>query len=128
MKLWRMKKRIISEPSPSDLKDENGEFFFTIFNFITDGIINLVKHGFNVSSYNWTRTNNSIKIDLGLFKGSFKQVVNKWTWGLVNSLGGNVTAHLYNTIGKVDHISFMDGAIAVSGPTGKDTEKDPSGT
>ena len=109
--------------NPLRYKDENGEFFFTIFNFITDGIVNLVKHGFNVSAYDWTRTNNSIKIDLGLFKGSFKQVVNKWTWGLKNSFWGNVTAHFYNTIGKVDHISYMDGAIAVSGPTGKDTEK-----
>ena len=109
--------------NPLRYVDEDGDFFFTIFNAITDGIFNIIKHGFNVSAYNWTRTVNSIKIDLGLFKGSFKQVVNKWTWGLKNSFWGNVTAHFYNTIGKVDHISYMDGAIAVSGPTGKDTEK-----
>ena len=103
--------------NPLRYVDEDGDFFFTIFNAITDGIFNIIKHGFNVSAYNWTRTVNSIKIDLGLFKGSFKQVVNKWTWGFRNTVVGNLTSQFFNTIGRVDHVSFLEGATVLSGAT-----------
>ena len=55
--------------NPLLYKDSNGEFFlFTIFNAVTDFFGNMVNHGFNVSQYNWTRTVNAWKIDMGMFK------------------------------------------------------------
>ena len=67
--------------NPLLYKDSNGEFFlFTIFNAVTDFFGNMVNHGFNVSQYNWTRTVNAWKIDMGMFKGNFGQILNKWTY------------------------------------------------
>lgn len=91
---------------------------FTIFNAVTDLFGNMFNHGFNVSQYNWTRTTNAWKIDMGMFKGNFGQVVNKFTWGLFNSIVGGTVAHLYNTFGKIDGVTAMDGMLALSGGTG----------
>lgn len=104
--------------NPLKYTDTNGEFFiFTIFNAITDLFMNVAKHGFNVSQYDWHRTVNSWKIDMGMFKGNFKQIINKWTWGFVNSLVGNYISEIYNTIGVIDHVTDMDGLLALSGAT-----------
>jgi len=78
---------------------------------------NVVKHGFNTSQYNWKRTINSWKIDMGMFKGDFWQVVNKFTYGGLNSLIGATTAHLFNTVGMVDGVMDLNGMLALSGVT-----------
>lgn len=104
--------------NPLMYRDENGEFFMTIFTAFTDLVGNLFKHGFHISRYNWKRTENAWKIDAGMFKGNFGQILHKWTLGLVNSSIGNATAHVLNIFGAVDDVTEMDGMLAISGVTG----------
>lgn len=104
--------------NPLIYKDENGEFFLgTFIAAITDAIANVFKHGFNVSQYNWTKTVNAWRIDMGMFRGDFGQIINKWTWGLTQSLLGNTLGHTLNLAGKVDNVTHMDGMLALSGVT-----------
>ena len=98
--------------------DPDGKFIFTVFNAVHDLVRNIGKHGFNISQYSWSRTVNSWKIDMGMFKGNFGQVLNKWTWGLPVSAIGNIVAHGYNFAGKIDNVTVMDGMLALSGATG----------
>lgn len=105
--------------NPLKYTDKNGKFFiFTLLNGFIDGVRNIIEHGFNVSEYTWKNTVNSWKIDMGMFKGNFGQVLNKWTWGLVNSVVGNLVAEAYNLVDKVDGVTEMDGMLALAGPMG----------
>ena len=54
---------------------------------------------------------------MGMFKGSFWQVLNKFTWSGVNSVLGNVVAQGFNLFGGVDEVSSFRGALALSGAT-----------
>lgn len=101
--------------NPLIYKDENGEFIFTILTGIGETIANLFKHGFNVSQYDYGKTKNAWDIDRGVFKGSFMQVVGKMTWGIKNTIIGNILAHGFNLAGKVDGVTYMDGVAALSG-------------
>lgn len=99
-------------------KDEDGEWlFFLGIAAIGDGIRNLAKHGFNVSQYNWTKTINAWRIDVGMFRGNFMQIVNKWTWDFSLSYYGNRLAHGLNMIGRVRNVTNLDGMLALDGVT-----------
>lgn len=52
-----------------------------------------------------------------MFTGNFLQVLNKWTWGLPNTIIGNATGHTLNVWGKVDKVTHLDGAVALGGVT-----------
>ena len=52
-----------------------------------------------------------------MFMGNALQILNKWTWGFVNSYVGNMTAHVLNVFGKVDKVTAFDGMLALSGAT-----------
>ena len=107
--------------NPLKYTDPEGDFFLgTILSAFTDLIGNLFTHGFNVSQYNWDRTVNAWRIDMGMFRGDFGQILNKWTFSLPVSLIGNTFAHGYNLAGKIDNVTYMDGMLALSGPTGGD--------
>ena len=54
---------------------------------------------------------------MGMFKGNWKQIINKWTWGIVNSAYGNSIAHGLNLLGFVDGVSDKEGMVAVGGIT-----------
>lgn len=54
---------------------------------------------------------------MGMFKGNFLQVLNKWTWNIGNSIVGTYLGDFYNVIGKVDGVTHMDGMLALSGAT-----------
>lgn len=103
--------------NPLKYRDPNGEFGLSIFTCLTDVIGNLFKHGLNVSRYNWKKTINAWRIDMGLFKGNFGQVLGKLTWGIHNTLFGNIVAQGYNLAGKVDNVTDMNGMLALSGGT-----------
>lgn len=104
--------------NPLIYKDEDGEWlFFLGIAAIGDGIRNLAKHGFNVSQYNWTKTINAWRIDVGMFRGNFMQIVNKWTWGFSLSFYGNRLAHGLNMIGRVRNVTDLDGMLALDGVT-----------
>lgn len=105
--------------NPLRYVDENGEFIFTFLSAITDLWLNIFKHGFHTSRYDWRRTVNAWRIDTGMFKGNLGQIINKWTWGYTSSLVGRGTAHILNFFGKVDEVTDMDGVLAVSGVTRK---------
>lgn len=101
--------------NPLKYTDKDGQFFlFTVFNAVTDAIGNAFAHGFNFKHYNWSRTLNAWKIDMGMFKGNIGQIVNKWTYGIINSVIGNEVSHTLNTIGLVDNVTDMDGMLALS--------------
>ncbi len=97
--------------------DKDGEIFFTAITATIDLFRNIVKHGVNFRDYSFKRTENAWNIDKGMFQGNVGQIINKWTWGLFNSLVGNITAHYYNIAGKVDKVTHMDGMLALSGPS-----------
>lgn len=106
--------------NPMKYTDPEGNFFIgTIISAITDFIGNLFNHGFNVSQYDWDRTVNAWRIDMGMFRGDFGQILNKWTWGIIQSGIGNTFGHFLNIIGQVDKVSHMDGMVALSGITKK---------
>lgn len=104
--------------NPLKYTDPSGElFFFTIFGAVTDFVGNTFKHGLNFSQYNWRKTKNAWDIDRGMFKGSFGQVVNKWTWNLTNSLLGKTIGQMLNLVGIVDKVTYLDGMAALAGVT-----------
>ena len=106
--------------NPLTAVDENGQFIIPLINALFESIVNLCSHGFNVSQYNWHKTRNSWNIDMSMFKGSFWQVVGKWTWGLHNSLVGYHTAQAINSFNFTNsvQISEMEGMLAISNVTG----------
>ena len=102
--------------NPLVYKDENGCLIVNIvFHAITETLNGFRKHGFNVSKYNYKKTVNAAKIEWGMYSGGLGQMINKNTWGRLNSLYGNIVSNFFNDLGLVDHVSFLDGAVAVSG-------------
>lgn len=103
--------------NPMKYTDENGEFFLlTGIIAIGNTISNVFRHGLNFSQYTWNATVNSFKLDLGMFKGNVFQVLNKWTWGFVNSVVGYTVAQTLNVLGQIKYITDLDGMLAISGP------------
>ena len=105
--------------SPLMYVDKDGKFIFSLLTCLYDLGKNIIKHGFNVSQYNWDKTINAWRIDIGMFRGNIGQIINKWTWNLTQSLIGNITAHGFNLLGGIENVSYMDGLLALSGATGK---------
>ena len=103
--------------NPLMYRDENGEFFMTIFTAFTDLVGNLFKHGFHTSRYNWKRTENAWKIETSVYKGNIFQIIGKKTWGLLNTFVGNTTADYLNLFGGIDEVTELDGMLALSGVT-----------
>lgn len=113
--ILRFNPYIYANNCPSMYVDPDGEFAFTIINAITDALMNVLSKGINFSAYDWHRTYNSWKIDMGMFKGSLGQILNKWTWNLPNSFIGGGISQLFNFAGLVDEVTEMDGMLALSG-------------
>lgn len=90
----------------------------TILTAFVQTIGNVFKHGLYFKDYSYRETVNAFKIDLGMFQGNFGQVFRKLTWGLPNTLMGNLMAHGYNITGKVNRVTLLEGAIALDGPMG----------
>ena len=90
----------------------------TILTAFVQTIVNVFRHGIHFKDYSYRETVNAFKIDLGMFQGNFGQVFRKLTWGLPNTLMGNLMAHGYNITGKVNRVTLLEGAIALDGPMG----------
>lgn len=101
--------------NPLKYTDPSGEFFGSLFNAITDGIRNIFVHGFNISQYNWSKTQRAWSIDMNLFSGNFRQVFSKFTYEMPTTMFGNLVAHGANTLGLIDEVSEMEGMMALSG-------------
>lgn len=97
--------------NPMKYTDPSGEFFvFTFFNAVCDLVSNPIKHGFNVSRYNWKKTTNAFKIDMGLFKGSFVQILSRFTWESFQTSLGHLYSHGRNIFSSVDAVEYFGGA------------------
>lgn len=55
------------------------------------------------------------KIDAGAFKGSFWQVVSRFTWELPQSFLGSQAGQYYNLFGGVKSVNYYGGATVVQG-------------
>ena len=96
--------------------DENGEFLLgTIFTHMWETVENVFTHGVNFHHYSYEKTERAWEIDKGMFTGDFGQILNKWTWGAVNTLAGNFLGQELNRWGLVNGVSHLDGAVALSG-------------
>ena len=103
--------------NPLRYVDKDGKFIMTILTAFVQTIVNVFTHGTHFKDYNYRETVNAFKIDLGMFQGNFGQVFRKLTWGLPNTLMGNLMAHGYNIAGKVNRVTHLEGAIALDGTT-----------
>lgn len=106
--------------NPLKYTDPSGEFFWeTYFNAAFELFLNVFKHGFNISQYNWEKTENAFKIDTAPFKGNIENIAMNMTWGVANTGYGNQIAHICNITGMIEKggVSEMDGLTAIGGIT-----------
>ncbi|PZR20234.1 MAG: hypothetical protein DI539_11520, partial [Flavobacterium psychrophilum] len=108
--------------NPLKYNDQSGEFLGSILTAIGSAIGNFIQHGVNFNDYNWDRLENSWKIDMGLFKGNFGQILSKWTWGSINTVVGNLIGHGANAVGLVRDVTYLEGAVAIAGLTNGEFE------
>lgn len=105
--------------NPLRYNDESGEFFFGIFNFAKDLFVNtFIKswdQGFNAWSNkdNWSSTINAFKLDIGLFKGGFWDVVSRFTWQLPQTMLGYTLNQTLNNIYLINDVNYFDGAVVI---------------
>ncbi|MBS5698648.1 MAG: VCBS repeat-containing protein [Bacteroides cellulosilyticus] len=105
--------------NPLKYNDPNGEFIFGIFNFVKDLFVNTFikswSKGINAwtKKENWRSTINAFKLDLGLFKGGFWDVVSRLTWQLVQTGLGNLVNQVLNTCYLVNEVNYFDGAVVI---------------
>lgn len=105
--------------NPLKYNDPNGEFIFGIFNFVKDLFVNTFikswSQGFNAWSNkdNWRSTINAFKLDIGLFKGGFWNVVSRLTWQLPQTLLGYTLNQTLNNIYLINDVNYFDGAVVI---------------
>lgn len=105
--------------NPLKYTDASGEFIFSIINAAKDLFMNTFirvwDQGFNAwsNSENWHSTQMAFKIDLGLFKGDFKQIVSRFTWELPQNILGYGLAQAHNLFNDVKSVTYYGGATAV---------------
>lgn len=100
--------------NPLKYNDQSGEFIFSAITAVFNAIKEFIQHGVNFGDYNWHQTRMAWKIDAGMFKGNFGQLLAKWSpWSIVNSIVGNVVSHAFNLAGNVKDVTYLDGAIAL---------------
>lgn len=105
--------------NPLRYTDESGEFFFSIINAVKDFFVNtFVKvwsQGVNAwtDSDNWHSTQMAFKIDMGLFKGDYKQILSRFTWELPQNILGYGLAQGYNFFNDVKSVTYYGGATAI---------------
>ena len=99
--------------NPMIYTDKNGEFFGTIISALVDGIKNIFTHGVNFDHYDWNRTTNAWKIDMGLFKGNIGQIFSRFTWEAPQSIIGWATISVHNIFGGVKSVSYYNEATVV---------------
>jgi RHS repeat-associated protein len=99
--------------NPLKYTDKNGEFFGTIISALVDGLKNVFTHGVNFNNYDWNRTSNAWKIDMGLFKGNFGQIFSRFTWEAPQTFLGWVANSGHNIFGGVKSVSYYNEATVV---------------
>jgi hypothetical protein len=98
--------------------DPDGEIFLPIINAVKDLFVNVGNSIGNLingrpDKWDWTSTCNAWKIDVGLFKGDWKQILSRFTWEWHQTLLGYGASQGYNLIGGVKSVSHYGGATVV---------------
>ena len=105
--------------NPLKYTDESGEIGWSIFNAMKDMFVNnYIKswsQGINAwtKSENWHSTTMAWKIDTGLFKGDFNQVVSRFTKELPQTFLGYQASQFNNLFNRVKSVGYYDGATVV---------------
>ena len=103
--------------NPLKHTDKDGKFIFTAINAIKDFIVTLVKSLGDwrewSNSDNWRSTANAFKIDMGMFRGEFDQILSRLTWEFPQASLGQLIGNLANTFYAVKDVSYYDGATAI---------------
>ena len=70
--------------------------------------------GFNAwSKDNWHSTTMAWKVDIGLYRGDFKQIVSRFTWELPQTMLGYITNGSLVTVNAIKSVSYWGGATVV---------------
>ena len=107
--------------NPLKYNDPSGEFFgvSTFLNFFKDLFVNTLirpwTEGINAwtNGDNWHSTTMGFKMDVGLFKGSFSQVVSRFTWELPQTALGYHAGAYASALNMVKDVSYFDGATSI---------------
>ena len=105
--------------NPLKYTDPSGESFFSFLNFTKDLFVNTFikvwSQGINAwtDGDNWHSTKMAFKIDMGWFKGNFKQIVSRFTWELPQSTLGYLAGGVQNTFNGVKSVTYYGGATAI---------------
>ena len=104
--------------NPLKYTDPSGdEFVFSFFSGFTMGIIDLFKkkeHSiWTPFIYAAKNVYNDFKIDLGLLKGNFKQVLSRFTWESPQTFLGYSWSEIRLAFFKIDDVRYFDGATFV---------------
>ena len=106
--------------NPLKYNDKSGELFsFVVAVFET--LANIVTHGVNFHNYDWNKTQNAWKIDMGLFKtdsnrtffGQVLQIFSRFTWEAIQTSVGYTYSHARNVAGEVDEVMYFGGATFI---------------
>jgi len=117
--------------NPLKYTDPDGEKILslgTVFSFFTDFVKTIFTGGLDPTSGSardnawrnfdptapWSKTNHALMIDDGLFNGSFKQVVSRFTREFPQEILGYHVAQIENLVGLVNKVSYFDGATVIN--------------
>jgi hypothetical protein len=107
--------------NPLRYTDASGELF-NIFSWIGETAMGFIRgvgraiqgKGIeHIFTDTWRAFANSMKIEWGLYKGTPKQILSRFTRELPQTILGNNWSHFRNYIGNVDKVRYFDGATYV---------------
>jgi len=102
--------------NPLKYTDPDGEWLFSaVTGFIKGTFRFLFKGGKWTDPFKYAYKDyvNSLKVELGLFKGSPKQILSRFTWELPQTIIGYNYSMYRITFEHVDHVRFFDGATYI---------------
>ncbi len=112
--------------NPVKHTDPSGNFHLPSFlkfwkgALLINSVVNLFKHGINLSTWNMNMVKNAVKITASTIQGTKGQILNKWTWNYWLTKWGHDFTQMLNMTGLVKDVTHMDGAVAISGIAKKD--------
>lgn len=102
--------------NPLKYTDPSGEFWgLSLFTGFAKGIIEMMKDGDVLAPITNAINNlsNDIKLSLGWYQGSSKQIVSRFTWELPQNILGYQYSKSRLIFEDVDHVEYFDGATYV---------------
>ncbi len=108
--------------NPLKYTDPSGNFFATIYGFLSDMIDNVCRT-FQGRSWKWTKTKNGLEIDKawitvdpnqGSAGKNLWELISRFTWQLPQTFLGYKAAVLFNTTGHVEQVTHGYGATVMA--------------